>query len=250
VKLLPSLLAAATMVLAQTPIAQAPIKIPFTCTPEDVEAFGLTCSPEEPCPVFLELSAVESLGGRIFLTGNLHTGTTTMFSVLLLSDDGGKTFAEPHPRLKWGALEQIQFADLEYGWISGQFNQPLPRDPFLLITTDGGKTWSQRPLFDDSHFGSIQQFWFTSRNDGQLIVDRDQGGRTRHQLLETKTGGSAWDPKEVSDKPIALKRTREPSQAVWRVRAEADSKTYRVERRTSESWESVASIVIHAGDCQ
>jgi hypothetical protein len=230
--------------------AQAPTKIPFTCTPEDVEAFGLTCSPEEPCAVFLELSAVDSIGGRMFLTGNLHTGTTTLFSVLLASEDSGKNWTEPVPRIRFGALEQIQFVDLEAGWISGQLNQPLPRDPFLLRTTDGGKTWAARTVFDDSHFGSIQQFWFSSRTEGQLIVDRQQGGHTRYELLESRTGGESWDPKEIGDKPILLKKTRAPGEAVWRVRADAPSKNFHLERRTSEKWEAVATFAIRAGECQ
>jgi len=248
VKLLASLLAAAGVLLAQ--VSADPTKIPFTCTPEDVEAFGLTCSPEEPCAIYVELAAIESVAGRIFLTGNLHSATTTMFSVLLASDDGGKTWTEPHPRIRFGMLEQIQFVDLEYGWIGGEINQPLPRDPFLLLTRDAGKTWTQQPIFDDSHFGSVQQFWFNSRTEGQVVVDREQGGRTRHELFESNTGGSSWNPKEVSDKPVTLKRTRPPGDPVWRIRADAATKTYHIEMRTGEKWETVAKLAIRAGECQ
>src|ERR1051325_1437168 len=121
-RLFAALLTFAGFILAQGPAE--PTKIPFTCTPEDVEAFGLTCSPEEPCAVYMELAAIESVAGRIFLTGNLHSGVTTMFSILLASDDGGKTWTEPQARIRFGMLEQIQFVDLEYGWVGGAINQP------------------------------------------------------------------------------------------------------------------------------
>ena len=229
---------------------QASPKVEFTCTPEDVEAFGLTCSPEEPCPVFLELSAVDSIAGRIFLAGNLHTSTTTLFGLLLISEDGGSNWQEPGKRIRYGSFEQIQFLDLEYGWISGHVNQPLPRDPFLLQTTDGGKSWRARTVFDDTHYGSVQQFWFESRTAGQLIVSREQGGKTRNELMESMTGGDSWNPKEVSDKPLQLKKSRPPGESIWRVRADAPTKTLRVERRGTDKWEPVAVFSIQAGECR
>ena len=42
-----------------------PILLPFRCTGEDIQAAGLTCSEEDPCPVYLELSAVQATGTRI-----------------------------------------------------------------------------------------------------------------------------------------------------------------------------------------
>jgi photosystem II stability/assembly factor-like uncharacterized protein len=42
-------------------------------------------------------------------------------------------------------LDRIQFIDFENGWVSGEVQHPLPRDPFLLATTDGGKTWQRAP---------------------------------------------------------------------------------------------------------
>ena len=59
------------------------------------------------------------------------------------------------------ALDRIQFLDSEKGWISGEELSPLPQNPFLLVTSDGGKTWKRRPIFNEeaeSRFGAIQQF--------------------------------------------------------------------------------------------
>jgi photosystem II stability/assembly factor-like uncharacterized protein len=164
-----------------------------------------------------------------------------------MSDDGGKTWSEPHRRLRSSALEQIQFLDFEHGWIGGHLLEPLPKDPFMLLTTDGGKTWRQRPLFEESRYGSIAQFWFDSPATGELVFDRSQGGTKRYELYETMTGGESWSPKETSNAPIRLKKAA--SDSAWRARADARTKTYRIERAGANA-ESVASFDIHVVDCK
>ena len=44
------------------------------------------------------------------------------------------------------AIDRIQFFDAETGWAAGEQLEPLPQDPFLLLTTDGGKSWRRRPM--------------------------------------------------------------------------------------------------------
>src|SRR5690349_16043184 len=39
-----------------------PMLVPFRCTDEDIHRAGLSCSEEEPCATFLELSAVAAVG--------------------------------------------------------------------------------------------------------------------------------------------------------------------------------------------
>lgn len=228
--------------------ADPPVAIEYTCPAEDVDGFALVCSSEEPCPVFLELSGVESTGVRIFLSGNLHTQSTTLYGVLLASEDSGKTWTEPFKRVRGGALEQIQFADLTTGWVSGETLGSLPRDPFLLLTTDGGKTWRQRPVFEDSRVGAISQFWFESKSEGELVVDHDEHGATRHEVFQSKTGGDSWEAKESTMEPVTLKGRK--AETGWRLRADGSSKTFRLERRGASGWELVASFAIHVADCK
>jgi hypothetical protein len=240
---------AAFLVLALLLRAQAPLKIDKVCSAEDVEFFGLTCSEDDPCPVFLELAAVETNGLSLFLTGNLHTVNTTLLALLLRSDDAGKTWTESPKRIRSAALEQIQFADFQHGWIGGVKLEPLPKDPFLMITADGGTTWQPAPLFEDTHFGSIQQFWFDSTTNGQLILDASQGQNKRYELYETKTGGKSWEQREAATRETQLPHARPREYASWRVRTDAEA--YRVERKSgAEGWETVASFAIHAGDCR
>jgi len=222
--------------------AQSPVKIEYTCPPEDIDGFGLACSPEDPCAVFLELSSVEAVGAKVFVAGNLHTERTTLYGILLVTEDGGKTWTEPEKRMRAAALEQIQFLDFANGWISGQVIEPLPRDPFLLITTDGGKTWRQKAVFEESRFGSVAQFWFDTKTAGELVIDH----ASKHEVYSTNTGGESWEAKEVTSKPVKLKGQRDNT--TWRLRA--DGKAFHVEQRGAARWESVANFTIHVADCK
>jgi photosystem II stability/assembly factor-like uncharacterized protein len=223
--------------------------VPFECTEADSQAAGLSCSEEEPCPVFLELANVEAVGNKLFLTGNFHTPNTTLYSILLASEDSGAKWTEPHPRIRVSGLDQIQFIDFQNGWISGGNLQSAARDSFLLITTDGGKTWRQRPIFDESRVASIERFWFTSREEGTMLIDArlDNG---RHELYESRTGGESWALRQSSLAAIRFPLNSEPSSSAWRLRADAATHSYALEKSQGERWQKIASFLVDAGACK
>ena len=230
-----------------------PMSLAFQCTPEDIDWAGLTCSAEDPCPVYLELSAVESVGQRIFAAGNIHSATVTLYSALLASDDAGQTWREAHPRIRGAGLDRIDFIDAESGWTTGQLLFPLPQDPFLLVTSDGGKTWRQRSIFSESResrFGTIQQLSFSSRRDGTLIVDRGPGSDgDRYEAFESSDGGDSWTIKQTSTKPIPLKLpVAKPPE--WRLRSDGPSQSFHVEHRQGERWVKVAAFSVKLGACK
>lgn len=222
--------------------AQAPVELSYACSQSDIDSFGLSCSPDEPCAVFLELSSAETSGDRIFVTGNLHTETTTLYGILLESDDNGHSWTEPLPRMRAAAIEQIEFLDFAHGWISGESIEPLPRDPFLLITSDGGKTWHKKSIFDDSRFGAIGQFWFDSPTSGRMVVDHSE----KHDIYETNTGGESWELEESSNQPVTLKGRR----LVADLRLRPDGSVFHLERRGDPQWQALASFKIHIADCR
>lgn len=245
------LLVAALLAQGKLEFTGKPLLIPFSCSEQEILELGLSCTSDEPCAVYLELAQLETAGLRIFVTGNLHTETTTLQSILLSSDDGGKTWIEAHPRLRAAGLDHIQFIDYERGWVAGQVLQTLPRDPFFLLTTDGGKTWNRRPIFDDARLGTIEQFVFTSARDGEMLVDRTRSGEpeARYHLYESRTGGESWSLREVSSKPPALRKSR-PVNTDWRLRADAASRSYRVEKREAGKWTLLASFQVRLNDCK
>ncbi len=229
------------------------ITLPFHCSDGDIQWAGLTCTPEEPCPVYLELASAEAAGDRIFVAGNLHSAAVTLYSTLLASEDGGRTWTEPAPRKRGSVLDRIEFLDRDTGWVSGHTDFPLPRDPFLLITRDGGKTWQEKPVFSESaedHLGTIQQFFFSAKDDGSLVIDRGQGSADdRWELYESPDGGSSWSFRQSSSQPLKLKQTFIPSPD-WRLRADARSKSFHIEHRDGERWITLAAFAVDAGACR
>lgn len=230
--------------------AGKPLALDHKCGEEVIQALGLGCTRDEPCPIYLELASLEVAGNSLFVTGNIHSELVTLDSVLLASDDGGKTWREAYPRIRQGVVDQVQFIDFQNGWVAGQLMQTIPRDPFFLITGDGGKTWRRRPLFDDNRIATIDWFHFTSKSQGSLILDRRKAGDplAKYEAYETSTGGSSWTVREVSSKPMKPKATV-PADSDWRIRADGPSKAFRIERRAGAGWQTVASFQVRLADC-
>ena len=78
-----------------------------------------------------------------YLLGGVACGTTTCPAEVKATHDGGKTWATAgrthHGLAKSGepGLTSLQFADKKFGWAY---------DPFLEVTRDGGRTWTEVPV--------------------------------------------------------------------------------------------------------
>lgn len=252
------------MLLGQTPPPQVPegppvfasaagpILLPNRCAEVDLPALGLTCSESEPCPTFLEFSSVETLGPVMVLAGNLHTSTTTLQSILLVSEDGGATWREAHPRIRGAALESMQFFDFSNGWLSGQTSLGLPRDPFMLVTNDSGRSWRKVDLFAETRVGVIEDFAFQSAKRGWVLVDNKGSGEAgKYELFETQNGGASWELREISNRIPATARPgqRQPSTSS-RVRVDDKNGLLRVETRAGNGWREVSAFKLKLEDCK
>jgi photosystem II stability/assembly factor-like uncharacterized protein len=229
----------------------APLRVELECAPSDMEALGLACPPASPCDAYLELSAVESAGSRVFLMGNIHTDSVTIHSILLATSDSAKTWSEPYARVRGAALDRVQFFDNEIGWIGGQVVQPLPRDPFLLKTTDGGATWRRYPIFSEARAGVVDGFHFGSKTSGLLWIDRGFSGEPggRYERYESATGGESWMLREAANRPPSEPGAPRP-QTQWRLRPDGAAKVYRLERAAEGQWLAAASFLISLGQCK
>ena len=229
-----------------------PMRVPFECTDDDMQWAGMSCSEEEPCPVYLEVSAMESVGNRLIVLANIHSESITLYSVLLTSEDAGATWREPYERVRGVGLDHVQFIDFQNGWISGQTVVPVAHDPFLLITNDGGVSWRLRPVFGEGAAGAIQQFWFESAKVGDLVIDRrETADASRYELYGTPNGGETWMIRRTSDAPIAIKRAAaDAPPAGWRIRADARTKSFAIEKRQGERWTTAASFLVQIGACK
>ncbi|MGO9261556.1 MAG: WD40/YVTN/BNR-like repeat-containing protein [Bryobacteraceae bacterium] len=267
--LLPLLLAIPAWAQEQTPAAPAgppappslpvmpvlenngkPMVLPFHCTDDDIQWAGLTCSEDDPCPIYLELASMAAQGGKIVTAGNIHSAAVTLYTAVLVSEDAGRTWTEAHERIRGAGLDHIQFLDGETAWVSGLTLYPLPQDPFLLLTTDAGKTWRQRPIAGENHPGAIQQFFFSSRADGFLLIDRGPAEtRDRYERFESADGGESWTIQEESTKPLKLRQTVVPS-TDWRLRVDSSTQSYHLERRQGQRWIGVAAFAVKIGACK
>ncbi len=232
--------------------AGTPLRVPVECSEDDIRALRLTCPSSHPCPVYLELDGIESTGSHIFVTGNLHAEDTTLFSILLASDDGGVSWREPHERIRGAGLDLIQFLDFDTGWAAGESLGSIPRDPFLLLTRDGGKTWTSHPIFSESRSGAIDYFHFESKTNGKMWLGRvysDEDDAARYESYESQDGGETWTLRETSAKPFP-QNTRPTAVGDYRLRPDRATGAYRIERRAAPGWHTVASFVVHAGECR
>ncbi len=228
-----------------------PMRVPLECSQDNLRALGLTCPAARPCPVYLELDSIDSAGSGLFVSGNLHAEDATLSSILLASDDAGVTWREPAERVRGAGLDLIQFADAETGWASGESLGAVPRDPFLLLTRDGGKTWENRPVFSESRTGTIDFFHFDSKTHGLLWIGRPFSGETgkHNETYESEDGGQTWVLREASDKPFP-KASRPAPSSDYRLHADRATRAYRVERRALAGWRPVASFLVRAGECR
>jgi len=172
---------------------------------------------------------------------------------LLGSEDAGREWQEISPRIRGASLDHLQFVDAAAGWAAGQELFPLPQEPFVLGTTDGGKNWTRHAVLADeaeSRFGSILEFHFGSKMSGDLVIDRGQGsGAGRYARFESPSGGETWQIKEESSKPLRVKAP--PAEPVdWRVRADGASGSFQLERRLGDRWISRASFAVQIGACK
>ena len=230
-----------------------PMLLPFQCSEEDIRWAGMSCPEDAPCSVFLEIASVEALGNRVLLAGNIHGDSVTLYSLLLASDDNGLSWQETHERIRGAGLDRIEHLGSGTAWIGGQVLFPFTRDPFLLISMDGGKTWKQREVLSEeseSRFGSIQEFSFATRDRGTLILDRGAGGGSgRYALYESSNGGETWTVKQESRKPIVVRRPPAPAPE-WRVRPDAGTKSFVVEHRVGTRWSEVAAFLVGLDSCR
>ncbi len=239
----------------RTASAQEPVRVGYECTEDDANTLGLTCTMEDPCPVFLELAGAAAAGERLLVTGNLHTKNVTLYGLLLASDDNGATWKEGHERMRAAGFEQIEFINPQTGWIDGESLDPLARNPFFLLTTDGGNTWTQKLLSEDTKYGTVAQFHFDTPAHGELVLDASQGNNIRQELYETRTGGDSWELEQVDRAPIHLRNGTAPNRSQTqppelRVRTDAASGAYILEKGSGRTWNRIAGFTIHVTDCE
>ena len=85
-----------------------------------------------------------------------------------------------------------------------------------------------------------------------MVIDRMESTESsRYELYETPNGGETWMIRRTSNRPIAIGRPgADAGNSGWRVRADARSKSFAIEKRQGEHWSAVASFLVEIGSCK
>jgi photosystem II stability/assembly factor-like uncharacterized protein len=133
---------------------------------------------------------------HVMLLDAAHAGTRVVavgeHGVVLLSDDGGRTFRQAKQVPAAATLSAVYFVDSRHGWAVGQWG-------VILVTIDGGENWTlqrsdtsvDQPLFSvyfkDANHGWAVGLW-------SLLLATDDGGRNWHvSRLPPPPGGGKAD---------------------------------------------------------
>jgi hypothetical protein len=232
-----------------------PLKLPLECRAEAFLRAGLVCSEEAPCDMFLELVDITSIQDRVVVIGNIHTPSATIATVLLSSNDGGKTWTEPFERVDAASLEMIQTVDAKNGWIGGeQTTQDHASSPFLLVTTDGGLNWVRRPIWngDEERHGSVLEIYFDDPQHGHVIIDRQTSEGDSYELYESMNSGLSWSIRQISNEMPTIRRkivANEPEKP-WRLNENRATAAYEVEHLVDGEWTKVSAFAGDLGACR
>lgn len=228
-----------------------PLVLPLECWEEALLRAGLVCNDVTPCSLVMELVAIGALGDTVFVMGNVHADAGTVSSVILSSDDGGQTWTEPLGRIPGGSLEVFRTVDAKHGWIGGQqWEADSSPVPFLLSTRNGGKRWTDRYLWEeDDRNGMVLEFDFENPRHGFLIIERTNTDVDPYELYETMTGGSSWNIREVTNEEPTIPFDPVQADDKWRLRSEASSGAYWMEKKEGNDWKPVASFAPKVGTC-
>lgn len=230
-----------------------PLVLPFDCASDEVANYPLSCAAGDSCEISIELNSVTSVREKVFVVGEFHDGSRTLASFVLRSTDGGRGWDEVHDRMPGVSLSRLYFHDERNGWATGQELSIPPRDPFFLLTTDGGENWRRRDIYPEPEVGVIEEYWFDDAMSGGLLIDRMQAadaGR-RYERYETMTGGASWMIREASPTPIRVRNVLPVGPDTgWRLTNDADRGAWQVEQRQPGGWATVAEFSTMVAICR
>ena len=71
-----------------------------------------------------------------------------------------------------------------------------------------------------------------------------------HELYESRTGGESWAMKQATASPIPMPPARDVKTSGWRLRADAATRSFEIEKSDGARWQKVASFLVNVGACK
>jgi hypothetical protein len=130
-----------------------------------------------------------------FLFGSMDVYGNTMFSIVLMTEDGGKHWTEVMPRIAGSSVLFVSFVEGGKGWALAMWTVEGPGAATLYHSTDYGRTWhklSDVPKW--AWYGVPIRMEFYDEKRGQIDIVYDVGlpSTNRIAFLTTSDGGLSW----------------------------------------------------------
>jgi hypothetical protein len=193
-------------------------------------------------PAELQLKTAGQVGGRIFAGGSFHSKDRVISSVLLATDDGGRSWIEAAPRYRETELGAAQVSDLRVWIAAHRQTGDGPLDPFFLFTFDSGLHWRRIPLRPYSEAGRITSFHFREDGNGFALVREPGPVRSVAKRFVTADGANSWVLTEAEEPSI-------PGTQPNRIRIQESADEFRIQVRDEKTWTTVSRISWSAGVC-
>jgi len=110
------------------------------------------------------------------------------------TSDGGKSWQRVGPALENSTIATIFFLDTKTGWAAGAWTTESAGDPFVLRTTDGGKTWAQTMVPVEPRLTPLfvpTSLVFATRKIGILRMS-GCSAEDEQSVWVTRNGGKSW----------------------------------------------------------
>lgn len=131
-----------------------------------------------------------------FLYGNFYgNGVSAHKSLILRTDNGGKTWHEVFPAQISNSIVHLAFPTAKIGYAIQMFDVEGPGAPEVWRTVNGGKTWKLvKELPRKTPYDSFVGASFTSPLSGTVYITCNVGSteEDQYQHFTTKDGGKTW----------------------------------------------------------
>ncbi|OFW60308.1 MAG: hypothetical protein A2133_10115 [Actinobacteria bacterium RBG_16_64_13] len=128
---------------------------------------------------------------------------------IVYTENGSDWKEADYPKPENSSLESVFMVDAEYGWAVG-FAGPSDQTPLILVTHDGGATWTRQVHGLPSTGIDLHGVWFADRQHGWAVGDFGA-------IFVTVDGGATWWSQPSGTTAALLDVNFAPSGVGWGV---------------------------------
>ena len=142
----------------------------------------------------------------------------TMIQRVVFSADGVKFTPRSIADLPDAAITDLSFPNTAFGYVEASIRSNGKITPVVMLTLDGGETWSKLSMPSGLEFDELSDFYFLDENTGWAVGHasrmRSEGMEVQDgAILRTTDGGNTWQETIVlgfaDDPPYAYLALRE-----------------------------------------